>query len=119
MTDTTNEATIALQEANAALQLELDTLRSKIQAKDAQDAQDRAAATAKAQQSSRPPNVQNKLNQRPTSSYIAPTAAEETLARKYFGSHSDARLANRLAFDNPAEYQRIRQIAINVGGLVG
>ena len=121
MSNNNSEVTIfTLQADNAALRLELDALRGRVEQKSQQDRDDQVAATAKAQQqsSSRPPNIQNKLNQKPTSSYIPPTPAEETLARKYFGPHSDARLANRLAFDNPLEYQRIRQLAINVGGLV-
>jgi hypothetical protein len=122
MTDSNNEVTIStLQADNAALKLELDSLKTKIAQKDAQDRDDLAAAAAKAQEqsrsSARPPVYRNKLieTQKPSSVYTPVPPEEITQLRRLFGPGSDSRLANQLGLQSPQEYARQRQRAVNAG----
>lgn len=120
MTDSNNnEATIALQEENSRLKSERDDLlarlskiESKVAQKDAQDLNDRAAATAKAQG----PHSQNRLIQfqKPTNGYAPPKPEDEVAARRIFGRGSDSRAANSMALKNFGEYSRLRQVAVDL-----
>jgi hypothetical protein len=112
--DNTTEATIALQDENLALKRERDDLQARL-AKIQQDAEDKATADAKQQEATKEQETRNKLRQKPSNSFVPPTSADEALVRRLFGSASDARLANNLAKQDFPQYQKLRQVAVNLG----